>query len=120
MSLSKEQIVSCNDVKTKKVEVPEWGGHCYVRLMTAGARDEWETLAIRSRINDDPSKATLKGLRSMLVALTLCDETGDLVFSKNDLSSIEKKSSSALDRVIEAAQILNGLTGESVEEQKKS
>ena len=119
MSLSKDQIVAINDVQTKKVEVPEWNGHCYVRMMSAGGRDEFETAAIRSRV-DDPAKADVKGLRSLLVALTLCDEFGELLFSKKDISLIEKKASSALDKIIAASQEINGLKPDAVEDAKKN
>ena len=119
MSLSKEQILACTDVVTQKVEVPEWNGHVYIRMMTAKGRDEFETMAIRSQV-DDPTRADVKGLRSLLVVLTLCDQAGDLLFSKKDIGIIEQKSASALDRIILEAQKLNGLNPEAVEEAKKN
>ena len=39
MILNREQILAANDVKTRIVDVPEWGGSVIVRGLTSLERD---------------------------------------------------------------------------------
>ena len=115
MSLSKSAILAANDAETKSVEVPEWGGEVSVRVMTGAQRDKFES-AITLRRGKSGEKMEVAGLRSLLVALTACDETGQLLFEESDIAGLEKKSSTALQRVFDAAAALNGLTAAGAEE----
>jgi len=40
MALSKDQILSARDFKTKEVPVPEWGGDILVRSLDGAGRDK--------------------------------------------------------------------------------
>ena len=122
-SLNKSQIFAIKDVDVEKVDVPEWGegAYVYIRQMSAGSRDKFETAALRSRLNDDPAKADIKGLRSLMVMLTVCDEHGVLLFDdRKDASELEKKNAKALDRIVQAAQKFNGMSEDSVEQEAKN
>ena len=122
-SLNKSQIFAIKDVDVEKVDVPEWGegAFIYIRQMSAGSRDKFETAALRSRLNDDPAKADIKGLRSLMVMLTVCDEHGVLLFDdRKDASELEKKNAKALDRIVQAAQKFNGMSEDSVEQEAKN
>ena len=122
-SLNKSQIYAIKDVDVEKVDVPEWGegAFIYIRQMSAGSRDKFETAALRSRLNDDPAKADIKGLRSLMVMLTVCDEHGVLLFDdRKDASELEKKNAKALDRIVQAAQKFNGMSEDSVEQEAKN
>ena len=39
MALSKDQILSADDMGLLEVAVPEWGGRVFVRVMAVGERD---------------------------------------------------------------------------------
>ena len=122
-SLNKSQIFAIKDVDVEKVDVPEWGegAFIYIRQMSAGSRDKFETAALRSRLNDDPAKADTKGLRSLMVALTVCDEHGVLLFDdRKDAVELEKKNAKALDRIVQASQKFNGMANDSIEEAAKN
>jgi hypothetical protein len=56
------------------------------------------------------------GLRSLLCSLTICDETGSLLFAESDMPALETKSATALQRVFDSAAKRNGLGAASVEE----
>ena len=122
-SLNKNQIFQIKDSQVEKVDVPEWGegAYVYIRQMSAGSRDKFETAALRSRLNDDPSKADTKGLRALMVMLTVCDEHGVLLFDyRKDGAELEKKSATALDRIVQKAQDFNGMSPQSVEQEAKN
>jgi ABC-type branched-subunit amino acid transport system ATPase component len=105
--LSKNDILSADDLKHEDVEVPEWGGTVTVRTFTGDERDKFEASLIGP---DGKAKATLAGVRAKLVSLTVIDEKGELLFSEADVGKLGRKSAKALDRVFSAAQKLNGLS----------
>ena len=120
MDLTKDAILSVQDLDTTAVEVPEWGGTVYVRTMTGAERDYFET-AIMKRSNN--GQFDISGLRVQIVILTACDAGGSLLFDEADFDSLSQKSSSALNRVCEVAQRINGIMdidNESVEDAKKN
>ena len=45
MALTADQILAADDMGLKEVNVPEWGGSVYIRVMTVGERDEYERMA---------------------------------------------------------------------------
>ena len=106
MALSKDQILSARDFKTKEVPVPEWGGDILVRSLDGAGRDKIEAAFL--------SKET-EGLKAMVVALTVCDENGKLLFEQADVERLQAKSAEVLERVFEAAWEISGLRAGSIE-----
>lgn len=110
MILSKEQILSADDLPKTTVDVEnEWGGEVIVRSMTGTERDAWEL----SNICD--GEVDLSNVRARLVALTAIDEEGNRLFSEEDATELGKKSASALAKVFEASQKLNGLSADDID-----
>jgi hypothetical protein len=58
-------------------------------------------------------------VRARLVAATVCDRDGNLLFTNDDLSAISKKAGCALDRIFAAAAKHNRITPADIEELKK-
>ena len=112
--LTKEQIMQAQDLKTETVHVEEWGGDVQVRTITAKERDEFE----KQLISGDDSD--MENIRAKLVAATVVDEKGKLMFGKLDLVDLGKKSASAMDKLFEVGQRLAGLKKEEVEELVKN
>ena len=98
--LSRDQILAARDFSIEKVEVPEWDGFVFVRVMTAGERDQFEKKFSKDRYGD---------IRAYVAAATMCDDQGVLLFEKSDIEVLTKKSSAAIDRIFEAALRLNKL-----------
>ena len=113
-TLTREAILGMQDLGRELVEVPEWGGAIYVRIMTGMQRDTFEGKVLRDRENGD--LGGLRGVRAWLVALTACDETGNCIFQLGDIADLGEKSSVALDRIFAVALRLNKLRNEDVEE----
>jgi hypothetical protein len=117
-ALTKEQILGADDIKTERVEVPEWGGYVLVKDIGGEGRDVFDAW----RVQQSESKADdrFKNTRARLCALAICDDEGKALFSLKDVIALGKKSGTALDRVYDAASSLNGLSAESREELKKN
>jgi len=115
MFLTKEQILNSDDLKKELVEFPEWGGEAFVRTLTGTERDLFE-----SKIVGKNGGVNMENLRARLVSLTLVNEEGDRIFTDDDVKELGRKSSSALSRAFNAAQKLNKITDDDVEELVKN
>lgn len=111
--LTKAAILEAQDLTTELIEVPEWGGSLTVRTMTGSERDVFEDSISKATVN---GRVDLRGLKVKLVVLTVLDDSGDRLFDDSDMAELNKKSASAIDRIFQVAQRLNGLTNEDVEE----
>ena len=116
--LSKTAILAAQDLQTEDVEVPEWGGAVRVRSFTGRERDAFEASMVRGEGRD--RKVDLTNMRARLVGLTVIDETGQRLFTDDEVDLLGAKSGAALDRVFAVAQKLNGLSGADVEELSKN
>ena len=116
--LSKTAILAAQDLQTEDVEVPEWGGTVRVRSFTGRERDAFEASMVRGEGRD--RKVDLTNMRARLVGLTVIDETGQRLFTDEEVDLLGAKSGAALDRVFAVAQKLNGLSGSDVEELTKN
>jgi len=111
MSLTKSQILAHNDVDVVRVDVPQWDGFVYVRSMSA---------AERNAFSQKFSGESLDGLQETMCVLTVCDENGQRIFTDDDVAALGEKSGAALDLICQAAQKLNKMDAESVEEAEKN
>lgn len=110
MILSKEQILSSDDLPKKTVKVKEWGGSIIVRSMTGTERDAWEMSTYGT------GKVNMDNARAKLVALTAIDEKGERLFTAEEAEELGRKSAKALSKVFAVAQKLNGLAAGDIEE----
>lgn len=113
-ALTKDQILAADDLGLLEVEVPEWGGSVFIRVMSVGERDSYE--------NDwmvNKSKG-VDNFRSKFLQRVLCDEKGELLFTPAELPTLAKKSASVMGRLWEAAMAHNKLTDADVEELAKN
>jgi hypothetical protein len=109
--LAREAILGADDLERIEVDVPEWGGSVWVRTMEATQRDAFEAQQL---------KEPFKDVRARLVAATVCDASGALLFSDADIPSLSRKSAKALDRIFAVSTKLSGLTKEDIDELKKN
>lgn len=112
--LTRDQILSADDLGRELVNVPEWGGDVYVRGLTGKERDQFEASMIDQR--GKSQSVNLQNIRAKLAGLSICDESGKRVFTDADLQALAGKSAIALNRVFEVARRLSGLGDNDVEE----
>ncbi len=99
--LSKDAILSADDIQTEIVEVPEWGGSVKVRTLSALEKGRWE----QSGIVDD--KVTVDFMKTGLVARSIVDDKGRRLFSDAEIGKLAAKSGAAIERVYEVAARLS-------------
>lgn len=113
--LSRDDILSVNDLKRERLEVPEWGGEVLLRTLTGAQRDAFEASMVKNKNGRQVSN--YENARAKLVALCLIDEEGRQLFrATKEIEMLGQKSVAALQRVYNKCMEMNGMTDEDVEE----
>jgi len=115
-----DEIVKADDRKWVDVPVDEWQKGKVVRLgvMTAKSREIFEA-AVQKRMRNGKLTDS-KGLKFYLLARSIIDENGSPLFNDETIKQLGEKSSVVVERLFEAAQKLNGIGSETVEEMRKN
>ena len=103
-ALNKHQILGAvSSAPTLRVDVPEWGGEVFMRIMSVGERDEYENEWIRSKDRGMPN------FRSKFLAKVLCDEAGARIFTDKELDELAKLPAVVMNRLWQQAMEYNAL-----------
>lgn len=116
--LGREAILAANDIRIERVAVPEWGGDVLVRGLTGAERDAFE--ATVTEIKGKKVAYHLENYRARFVALCIVDEGGKRIFNDADVAALGRRSARALERVLDKARELSGLSDEDMEELAKN
>jgi len=114
MTLTKDEILQADDLRTEKVSVPEWGGDVYVRTMTGEERNAYETSIFNGK------EVSLDNIMAKLCIRTIVDDKGKRLFEDSEIAILGAKSAKVLSRIFTKAQKLNGLTAEDLEDMAKN
>jgi hypothetical protein len=109
--LNREDILKAEDLPTRDVDVPEWGGTVLVRGLSGMDRDLYQASMMTRAPNGDMIP-DLGNMTAKLVSRSVVDEEGNLLFNEFDVARLGQKSAVALARVNEAAAELSGITPE--------
>jgi hypothetical protein len=112
--ISRDQILKADDLKTKTVPVPEWGGEIILRSLTGMERDEFET----SLFVD--GKFANKNLRARLLVRCIVDEKGQRIFSNEDSGDLGQRNGAVLDRLYDIANELSGIGKKALDDATKN
>lgn len=113
MSLRDKILAIQNDTPSEIVEIPEWGGlKVLVKGFTLGAKDDFLASILDKATNEPNLKAFNVGI---LVGTAHDPESGERLFSEEDIPVLKQKSAAAIDRLIQVGQRLSGLTEEAVD-----
>ena len=113
-TLTKDQILSADDMGLLKVEVPEWGGDVYIRVMAVTERDAYEREWIGKR------ETGVENFRTKFLQRVLCDESGKLLFTPQETDKLAQKSARVMSRLWEKAMKHNALMERDVQELAKN
>lgn len=116
--LTKGAIFNSKDLPTQEVQIPEWGGSLFVRMLTAEERDAYEGSNFKL-VNGKP-EANMSNARARFAVLVACDENGKPIFVADDAPELGRRSSRAVDRIVTAGRKLNGIGEDAVEDAKKN
>lgn len=118
--LTKDQILSKDDLQKEEVSIPEWDASVLISELSADARDEFEQYMVAERDKLQSKKNEYVHIRAALAAATLVDESGERLFSFAEAIKLGKKSGKALDRIFDAANKLNKIYGTEREDLEKN
>jgi hypothetical protein len=113
--LSKDDIFKADDLPTRDVDVPEWGGIVRIRALDGTGRGEYDA-SLQQERPDGTYGVDLRFARAKLASLCIVDEDGGRLFNEFDIGRLGQKSAAALDRVATAAAELSGLTATAVKD----
>jgi hypothetical protein len=114
MTLTAQEILAADDLGLKKVHVKEWGGDIYIRVMSVGERDTYERMWIGKK------ETGIANFRTEYLARVLCDESGKLLFSRDQIDALAAKSGAVMGNLFDVAMRHNKMTEEDVEQLGKS
>jgi hypothetical protein len=113
MSLRDKILAIQNDTPSEVVEIPEWDGiKILVKGFTLGAKDDFLASILDVNTKEPNIKAFNVGV---LVGTCYDPESGEKLFSEEDVPVLKQKSAAAIDRLVQVGQKLSGLTEEAVE-----
>lgn len=114
--LSKEDILGFDDLKTIEIHVPEWGNKkVRIKTLSAKERDEFESSTVKMK--NGKQEQNLENFRARFVALCLVDDQDRPLFANRfEIQALGGKSVKAVQRIFNAAQELNAMTEDDVEE----
>lgn len=125
MGLTRDQILSADDLPRKKIYIPEWKDHVWIKTLSAKERDIWEAMCVEIgkclSEGGDMSKYSSLSVKATLAFHSLCDEDGKRLFTDpKDIDRLNQKSGSALDKIAEEAEAFNEISEKDIEELEKN
>ncbi len=109
MQVSKDSILAFKPKPTVKINVPEWGGEVFIRIMSGQERDAYEDETYR--VNGADVSVNRLNLRARLLVRCLSDESGARIFaSDSDAEALGQTPSPILDKLFSEAAKVNGIT----------
>lgn len=113
-----EDLWGIDDAEYREVTVPEWkvnGEAVTIRLksLSGSERDRYEQSLTRM-VKGQPVMDVVNA-RARLVAWSAVDESGGRIFTDGVIVKLGMKNGKALDRLVEAAQELSGLSEQDME-----
>ncbi len=118
--LTRDQVLSADDIKYLTVPVPEWGGEIRLKSLSGSERDAFEQSVLVESADGESKKVDLSNVRAKLVAASAVDESGQRLFTPADVEALGARSGSALERVNSAAQKLSKLRKKDIDELLKN
>ena len=123
--LNKSMLLTKQALKIEKVVFEGTEDFVYVREMTGKDRDNFENSIMKARRNKkgdiEGYDQSLENFRSKLAVVTVCDETGELLFAPDDMKKLsECISITYLEKIVEVASAVNKITPKDKEDLLKN
>lgn len=112
--LSKAEFLEGARLPYEDVDFPNLGGSIRVRGLTAQERGVFDD-SFEFDENDRATRESLLRSRLILVALSVVNGAGELMFGKENLSEVEKLPATVVDKLYMVARKLSSLDGEETE-----
>ena len=120
--LTKESLLTKRKLKIEEVDLGD-NEFVYVKQMTAKEKDTMEQslVKITKKGRKTDYEANLTNFKAKLAVCTLCDDEGNKILAFNDFNLLsESISAEMMEKIIDVAQKLNGITEEDKEDLVKN
>lgn len=108
--LTRKQILESSDVEYEVIDAPKWGGKVRIRSLSGHDRAKFE-MAIKPVVSENgKTGGKTPNWRELLVAMSIVDADGNLIFEEKDVAVLGKKDAGTLDKVVEAVMKLSGIS----------
>ena len=114
--LNKEAFFAAQDAKFEDVPVPQLGGSIRIRVMAGDARDAFNDFMRSS----GEQKHAPSAVAAALLVHTCVDESGEPMFTMEDLGRLRAKSGPMLDFMMHEAMRINALGQKADDEAEKN
>jgi len=115
--LDRAAILAANDLPTRDVDVPEWGGTVRIRAMNARDRGDYETVAFEQ---SKMGRSIPENFRAHYAAACIVGDDGEPLFTGADVVALGLKSADALQRVFDAIMEMNKIAPAAIEDAAKN
>lgn len=113
--LTRDQILTAQDLRRKTILVPEWGGDVIIRELMAVERDDLETHFLAERAKSKDGVEAVRNFRARTLAICLIDEDGRSLFTTADIDDLGKKNAAVVSRLFAVLEELSGLSENALE-----
>lgn len=114
MSL-RDRILQSNDIQKSNLTVEQWGAELEIRTMTAVERSR----LVSTCTKPDGTVDMEKMYPLLLIAAVYDPETGEKVFTAEDMGALQDKSAAAIELVAQKVMEVSGMTAKAVDEEGK-
>lgn len=111
--LTADQILAADDLALVPVNVKEWGGTVYIRVVSVGEMERYQREFAEK-------KERMEDWRSKLLVRCLCDKDGKQLFTADQIEKLSAKSVKVVARLFDLAMKHNAVTEKDVEELAKN
>lgn len=109
MSLVNIETIRTLSVKTEQYDMPEWGGHVFIRKFSIAQRDEL------SKIYDKEEKNWMDAMLETIL-YGVVDEAGNPIFTKQDFELLKNQDGETLSNLHAEILKYNGMTADTTPE----
>ena len=118
MALTREQLLTPVAVAKEEVFIPELNDSVWVKGMTAAERSKFER-TFQTPDGKSNKRRTLQ-VRERLCIASCVDENGAVLFTQDDIDALGRQSGSVIERIVNVAQRLCGMSDQDVEDMAKN
>lgn len=117
---SADDIASIQDRVIEPVDVPEWGLRVYVKSLSAREKEKYvDSIRVtKGKGRNATQEVVLEESSAKLVVMCACDKNGKKLFNMSHVKMLADKSGKAMQRLVDKASELNGLSDDAEEDAK--
>jgi hypothetical protein len=110
--LDKAGILAINDTKIEELFVPEWNSTVYIKSLKLNELLDYLNKVSQFQKEGTGSSEQVTEVELTFIGYALCDQDGNKLFNKDELTALAGKNALAISRIFSAAKVLSGMEEE--------